>query len=56
MTGSKKLTVPCSPYCSRPEDQDKLIKNYKACRAPLELKYDGLENADYTLSLFASLA
>ena len=49
-------TEPATPYCSRPEDPDKLMKVFKAAKTPLDLKYDGTENADYTLSLFAALA
>ena len=42
------------PYCGRPDDPDKLIKVYKACKEPLSIKYDGVDNVDYSLSLFAS--
>ena len=47
---------PASPYCSRPVDPEKKMKVFKAAITPLELKYDGIDNADYQLTTFAFLA
>ena len=55
-TAANKNKNPTSPYCSRPFDSDKLMKVYKSAKTPLELRYDGADNVDYTLALFASLA
>ena len=52
-----KNTAPKTPYCMRPDDPDKkLMKVFQAAKTPLELYYDGAENDEYTLALFAALA
>ena len=59
-TGGKRTgnrnTEPVSPYCARPVDPDKKMKVFKAAITPLDLKYDGIDNADYQLATFAFLA
>ena len=51
-----KNTIPITPFCTRPEDPDKLMSVYKAAKTPLDLKYDGADNVNYSLAVFGSLA